>query len=109
MWDIGTSEAPDVPALRTGPKETGRSAIFAKILSGGLLACRCGITLVATVVVGRLLFAVGARSSQKSILRSILVCSNVPNRGILQVGAVFAAVIEFAGSKAVLEPQSRQT
>ena len=85
------------------------AAIFAKILSEGLLARPRGITLVATVVVGRLLFAVGARSSRISILRSILVCCNVPNRGILQVGAVFAAVIEFAGSKAVLDPQSRQT
>ena len=98
-----------MPALRTGPKETGRSAIFAKILSGGLLACRCGITLVATVVVGRLLFAAGAQSSRISILRSILVCGDVPSRGILQVNAVFAAVIEFAGSKAVVEAQSRQT
>ena len=109
MWDIGTTETPSVPALRTGPKEAGRSAILANFLSGGLLACPRGVKLVATVVVGRLLFAAGAKSSRISILRSILVCGDVPNRGILQVNMVCAAVIEFAGSKAVVEARRRQT
>ena len=98
-----------MPALRTGPKEAGRSAILANVLSGGLLACPRGVKLVATVVVGRLLFAAGAKSSRISILRSMLVCGDVPNRGILQVNVVCAAVIEFAGSKAVVEARRRQT
>ena len=98
-----------MPDLRTGPRKGADAAIFAKILSEGLLACPRGITLVATVVVGRLLFAAGAQSSRISILRSILVCGDVPNRGILQDSAVFSAVIEFAGSIAVVEPRRRQT
>ena len=98
-----------MPALRTGPRKGADAAIFANFFVREVLACPRGITLVATVVVGRLLFAAGAKSSRISILRSILVCGDVPNRGILQVNVVCAAVIEFAGSKAVVEARRRQT
>ena len=85
------------------------SGHLTKLVSEKLLACANGMQSVVTVVWGGFGLALGAKSSRISIARRILMRFNVLLRGMLQASAVFAAVIEFAGSIAVVEPRRRQT